>query len=470
MTLLLWAAAAVLAGGVDDLLPEDGARFSRGAPDPVAQTPWWQGLGDPELGRVVTQALGGNDDLEAAWARVDQSRAVARQTASPLLPSLSANGSYTATPADVQWFSFGGSPPQPPPSPTAVVADPVISLRGTLDARWLIDLWGKDQLAWRAARYDRLATQGDTQAAALSVSVAVGEAWYDHALAAERLRVVRDQVQTNRDLLEVVELRYGADATGLDVLQQRQQLASTEALLPAAEAGADLTRQRLAVLLGEDPSTWTTEAGALPAVGEAPAVGTPADLVEHRPDLRAATARAEGARRRKMSAQRTLLPQLTATGQWGRQSTTTWEDEPQDGPVASYGVSVSVPLFQGGRTWSGVQAATAGERAAMASWEQSFRLAVADVEGSLRTDEQARDALAAQERQLEAATLAFDEARLQYLEGTYPFLNVQSALVARQVAELSVLQARRDRVGARIQLHEAVGGPWTASLAPEGGS
>ena len=81
-----------------------------------------------------------------------------------------------------------------------------------------------------------------------------------------------------------------------------------------------------------------------------------------------------------------------------------------------------------------------------------------------------REAVIAQTAQLDAARSAAQTAREQYLQGTAPFLNVQSAITREQQAELSLLQARRDLVTVRINLHTALGGPWTRSLGTSVGS
>src|SRR5207302_3953050 len=54
---------------------------------------WWTGFHDPELTRIVQQALDQNLDLAAAMTRVQQGRAAARGAGAQRLPS----GSLTAS-------------------------------------------------------------------------------------------------------------------------------------------------------------------------------------------------------------------------------------------------------------------------------------------------------------------------------------------------------------------------------------
>ena len=69
------------------------------------------------------------------------------------------------------------------------------------------------------------------------------------------------------------------------MVQQKQQLANTEAALPAARAAVDRTLWRLAALLGRDPSRARAEdyrlPDRLPPAPALPGLGSPADLLAH---------------------------------------------------------------------------------------------------------------------------------------------------------------------------------------------
>ena len=452
-----------LAAPIHDHTPSVDARFSAGNPRQVPTAPWWDSLGDPGLTQLVTQLLESNPSLQAAHARVAQAQAMSRQSAASLWPTLSANGNYTLTPASVQWFNFGGSPPQPPPEPGATVADPARALRGTLDVAWQPDVFGRNIHAWKANRFAALAAQGDRDAQILQLTLQAATIWYDHALATQRLAFIDEQVQRSRDLLEVLELRFGSDASVLDVLQQRQQLAATSLQRPIAEASREASGVALAVLIAETPGQWTQTEAELPEVKANPPIGTPADLLTQRPDLRSAVANVESTRRRRLSAERAGLPRLTLHAQWGRQSSTFFDDHPQDGPVTSYGAAVSVPLFEGLRTRSAISAATYEEKATIAAFENMMRQAIADVERALVNERRAQEVHRLAVEQLRAASLAFDEAKRQYLDGIARYLTVQTTLAAQQSAELTELDARHAKVIARLALYQAIGAPIDAA-------
>jgi multidrug efflux system outer membrane protein len=449
-------AAPSVAATPDDLAPSAEARFSAGVADPLPAAPWWQQLGDPQLAQAVDRALEGNLDLTRLRATLRQIEAVRLQAVSVLSPTVSANARTSLAPIESLGFGFGL-----PSDPTA----PKTYTQGsaTLDAQWQLDLFGRNTANFRASQRDAGATEADLDDLSESVASFAAHAYLDVVTARERVALVERQVQTNAELLEVLELRYQrGDATSLDVLQQRQQLASSRAQLPSARLVLQTTEQRLAVLLGRTPTEVVPTAAALPALGAEPVVGTPRDLVDNRPDLRSSAERLDATRDRRWAAYAGFMPTvgLAATAGWQFIDRGDFTDQ----TYWNAGASVSVPIFGGGRSWGAVQGARAAHDAQSAAHEGLLLLAIQQVEAALARETQQRLTIRALDEQEVAARLAFEAARDQYLRGVTPFINVQSTLGRLQLAELGSLQGRRDLLSARIALHEALGGPWTQDL------
>lgn len=466
-----WApllAALVLAGSaaagprVEPYRPSPEATYAGDAGAELSADPWWTTFGDASLDRVMEQGLSGNDDLGAAWERVDQARASAFGSLAPQLPSLSFDVGANAAPFESLGFQFGGIPTAPGED-----EPPLAYYTGSamLNARVPLDFWGPQVQLYRAGRFEVQAAAGDRDAQAISLSVRIGGAYFDAVTAAAQVALIERQVESQESLLELTELRYReTDTSGLDVLQQRQQLEATRALLPTARSQERTSRQRLAALLGLDDESklpeLTADLGALPA---APPVGRPADLLTIRPDLRAADARWAAATARRHASGLAFAPTLALSGQVGTQAIQADEFDTQE--VWGVGAAVSLPIFQGASRFAGLAEARSAEDGAARTLSQRVREAVQQVESARVTGAELDERLAALERQLEAAVAVADESRARYATGLTPYLNVLTAVNARQQAELAVLAARRERIDARIRLHEALGGRWTTHLA-----
>lgn len=418
-------------------------------------TPFWEQLGDDQLTSLVGESFRDNGDLAAAMARVDQSRALAHQARAGLLPAVAFDLAATEAPQSSLTFQQGASGIPLPPADGSYT-----TTSATLGGQWNLDVFGRQVLTWHAARHDLEARAGDRDAAALALAEAVTVSWLDLASVGERLALAEDQLAATESLLEVVTLRYErGDATALDVLQQRQQLAATTASIPGLRLQQRLAQHQLAVLTGRPATTDVPSPAGLPQI--------PADMAQTGlsdvPGLRTAAATADAARAQKNAAWRTLLPSVAATGSVGQQGLRLDDWSTQD--VWTVGGVVTVPIFNGGLLHAGVAAGRAGEIAAVRSLEQQ-QLAIAQRLADARvTVEQQRALADAVRAQSEAATLAYETARDQYIAGAAPFVVVVTSFEAMQQAQMAAVSARRDVLVAQLQLHSATGGPWTLDLA-----
>jgi multidrug efflux system outer membrane protein len=202
-------------------------------------------------------------------------------------------------------------------------------------------------------------------------------------------------------------------------------------------------------------------------------LGSPEDLLESRSDLRAAADRLSSAWQRRIARERAFLPRIRGnfnlTGAYSNTQRITFGlagAEVEYGSVYGWtvGGSLSWPIFDGGLSIAQLQGARAQERAAAHALGAAMLNATAQVEGSIAQDEEQTERLAAVRRQAEAARQAFAVARERYGVGVGDYLTVLSTLNAWQTSELSLLQARRDALAARVSLHDAVGGAWTRTL------
>jgi NodT family efflux transporter outer membrane factor (OMF) lipoprotein len=420
----------------------------------AADAPWWTAIDDPGLHEIMDRTIGGNLDLQSAWLRVTQADARANQVRAGLLPAVSFDASGALVPISALGFGSGFATPTD--------ANTYQTGSAMFSARVPLDVFGRQTKTWQASRHDVLAQQGNAQAQALALTTQAGESWYDLVAATARLAMVREQLRVSNELLELVELRYqSGDGNALEVLQQRQQLAVRQTLLPSARIGVRTAEQRLSVLVGERLTQvqLPTVPSSLPVLGPSPPT---ADLAQNRPDLRAATATVDGYTALRQSSLRSALPVLAVSGAAG------WQfyriDELDTLATWQVGASVSVPLFGGLGAWNGYQEARANQAAAVMAYRSAWLIAEQEVAQARVIETERGETLVAVRARVEAAELLYTESRSRYLQGLSDYLTVLNALDSRQQAQLDLLQAQRDIVSARIQLYDALGGAWTADL------
>jgi len=150
-------------------------------------------------------------------------------------------------------------------------------------------MWALTQLGVEAAEQAR-------RDVAVIISSETALAYVDLRGAQKRLQVARDNANTQAQSLELLNaLLDNGRATALDINRADAQYRTTLAQLPIFQAIIDGAVSRLAVLTGSSasqPPSSITGLGqsprAIPALSAAVTLGSPADLIRRRPDIRAA--------------------------------------------------------------------------------------------------------------------------------------------------------------------------------------
>ena len=458
------------------------------AQSPGAGGPWWLTVPDPKLHQLIRDGLQHNPQVAAADAQARAVKAGQGEALAGLLPSISVElqgqqmptDGLSLSPASSQMMDYGaafeglaelmstlaattGQDPSTLPSfetESDPLPDTYIQGSAMLVATLPLDIVGRQTQRYLASRRSADGASFDLKTQRLSTTLMIADGWYDLVAARVQAQIVGDQMRINQDLLSLVEVRYeGGDATALDVLQQRQQLAVTEAMLPRAQAQVATADLALRSMLGHTGDDDLPPGASLPALPPTPLLGDPEALRARRPDLAAAISRLEAARHQRTAALLGLAPTVGLTGSAGRQFL--HMDETDHADTWSVGAALSVPLFLGGRTHAGIRASTARRDLAQAQ----LRARVIAVSQEVRTAEvNERTSAAAHlatQRQARIARAAYDESRARFIEGVMPYINVLTALAAHQTAELSLLDAHRTRLRARVRLHGALGSRWS---------
>jgi NodT family efflux transporter outer membrane factor (OMF) lipoprotein len=340
----------------------------------------------------------------------------------------------------------------------------------SIGAAYEVDLWRRMANAGDAAALDALAVRDDVESIAITLAAEVAEAWFDLIAQRAQHKLISGQIETNETYLELVRLRFEKGlASALDVFQQRQQLVSTRAQLKLIESVIELHQHRLAVLAGAPPQGFAATTGDTlpPPPAAVPGTGLPADLLERRPDVRAARRRVEAADYRVAAAVADRLPALRLRGSTSLQSSSLADFIAS--PLWSIIASVTAPLLDGGRRAAEVERNRAVVEERLMGYGQVMLQAMVEVESALMQERQQLAYITDLEEAVELADATLREAQARYRQGLIDYLPVLAALQGLQRAELSLLLARRQLLSYRIQLCRALGGGWTQELAaPEG--
>jgi NodT family efflux transporter outer membrane factor (OMF) lipoprotein len=451
-------AAFNAAGGLLAEVPP-AERLSAGADPETVAEPWWRTFGDADLDVAVDAALEANLDLRQAWSRLRQAAAESVIAGAPGRPTLDATGSASAS-------RLGDRDPDfPPDGSPGNRWDERYALG--LGLSWEVDLWGRLAAREDAALLRAMASRADVSDTALLIAASVVEAWFDVQEQGALLNLLEEQLESSRTLLGLTELRFSlGEGSSVAVLQQRTQVAATESQLPVARARLAAASHRLAVLLGRTPGDLGpfVPGPTLPALPLLPPIVSPGEVLQRRPDVRAALARLDASDQDVAEAVADRLPRLSLSLSYDWTSAALGAAFQRD--IATAAAGVVAPLVDGGRRRAEVERRQAIVQRQLDALGVVVLEALREVEDALAQERHQRELLRRRDRQLALSRETLDETRRRYANGLGNYIDVIVAQQALQQLERQVLGERAALVTNRARLHRALGGLWMEQLAP----
>ena len=412
---------------------------------------WWRSLNDPQLDRLMDEALTGSPTLKIAAARTRKALAFADVSKAALYPQVNADAEITR-----ERFSARGEAPPP----LAGNWSTPHQLQATFS--WELDFWGKNRSAYESALGVARATEIDAYAARLALSTSVAQTYVQLQRAYLQLDVAQ---ATLKEREQIYALTRDRNAAGLD---SRLELKQAESAVPATreqiaqlEETIGLSRNQLAALLGQGPDRGRAIARPSAAVLETPVAlpsTLPAELLGRRPDLQAQRARVEAAQKDIASAKAEFYPNVNLMAFAGLQALGGAGFLSAASRMMGFGPAVSLPIFDAGRLRANLAGKNADFDIAAEQYNQTLADAMRDVVDQLVSFRSVDEQRAQQQLALSAAREAYDLAILRYREGIGNYLQVLSAETPLLAQESLDADLRSRQLALAINLIRALGG------------
>ncbi|OPY14003.1 MAG: Outer membrane protein OprM precursor [Syntrophus sp. PtaB.Bin001] len=423
----------------------------------TANTAWWEQFHDPNLNKLINEALANNKNVKIAAANIEQAAGVLIQTRSPLFPQLSYSGSATRERSS----ESGGS------LIWTYLDNPRNSFSVFAGATWEIDLWGRIRRATEAARANLLASEEARRGTILSLVSMVATNYLQLCGLDEQLAIARQNLTSYGESVRLFELqfKYG-QVSKMTVEQALTRYETAAATIPQIESQIVQIENSLSILLGRNPGPISR--GRLLNDLDLPSVpaGLPSQLLERRPDVLQAEQNLIAANAEIGAARALYFPTISLTGSYGNSSSELSDLFKGPARTWSYGGSITGPIFRGGAVYGQVKQAEAAHEAALLAYQSSIQNAFADVENSLATRTKIGEQLEAQKRLVDAAREYTRLAQLQYDGGYVPYSTVLQAQEQLFPAELNYASYRTSLLISLVNIYKAMGGGWVA-LAEE---
>lgn len=426
------------------------------AAPPVAavEAEWWHGFADPQLDRLIAQAIDGSPNLKSAQARLRRAQAATEGARSATLPKVGADVSGMR-----QLYTANGL--YPPPLAGGTYNSGTVQL----SASWELDFFGKNRAALDAALGQTKAAQADAQAARVLLVSQVARSYFQLLRLNGQLALANRTLAQRSELLSLVRDRVNAGLdTRLELSQSQGSLPEARQQIEALNEQVALGRNALSALVGQPNAADALVLPSLAAIKTAAnAQSIPADLLGRRADIAAARWRVEAASADARSAKAQFYPDINLMGFAGFSSIGLGNLLNAGSEQWGIGPAIHLPIFDAGRLRAGLKAKTADLDAAVDSYNAALIDAVRDVADQLTSQRSIVRQQAEQRAAEQSAETAYDISVQRYRAGLGTYLNVLTA-------ETAVLSQRRLQVDLaaraldnQVALVRSLGGGYDAS-------
>lgn len=424
------------------------------APTSAAQTasladlPWWAVFDDPTLQGLIGRTLANNLDLQVSIARIAQARALVGVSASQSRPQLGYRGNVgaesTFSPDD-----NGG------PDTTGFG-----SLGAALDFSWEFDLWGRIKRSNEATQASLLQQEEIRRGILLTLTSDVAEGYFRLLELDREIAIAQESTRTYGATFDIFNQRFEAGRDSrLPVERTRANRDASEARIEEIRRRIAVQENALSVLMGAPPGPIprgkALEAQTLPA---AP-VGATTDLLQRRPDIRAAEQGMMRANAEMGVAVANKFPRLGLSALAGLVGVDVSGDTGTFG-VGSVGLGLAGPIFTGGRLEEIYNNRKAYWDETVAQYRHTALVALGETADALAAQRTLDARRAALERQIASLRRSVELAQTRYDTGRAGYFEVLEAQQQLFPAEDALAQTQRDQLIAVVNLYKALGGGW----------
>jgi NodT family efflux transporter outer membrane factor (OMF) lipoprotein len=418
---------------------------------------WANQFGDPQLPKLIDEALEGSPTIAQAQARIAKASSYIETSRSALFPKVGASYSWTR-----ELYSANALFP-PPYGGTWYSENNALA-----SASWELDLWGKNRQRLAQAVSAQKASVADMQQARITLAASVARTYNQLA----QLYTLRDIAVSEIDNRKTIgTITDGRVVAGLDTNVERQtakgNIATSEANLSQIDGQIETVRYQLGALLGKGPDRGLQIARPAlnPSANPTLPDNLPADLVSRRPDIVAARWQVEAAMHDVKEAKAEFYPDVNLAAGfgfdafgWGRFLNFTSRQ-------AQLGPAIHLPIFDAGALRAQLRGRYADFDLDVANYNQTLIGAFQDVATQVSSIRSADKQLVDAQRALDASTNAFQLAVIRYKAGLSEQLQVLNADQNRLAAEQAVANLKAQRRDDQMALIKALGGGFEAQGA-----
>ncbi|UEA17337.1 TolC family protein [Pasteurella canis] len=337
---------------------------------------WWTLYRDPQLNKLIEQALENNKNLAKAAINVNKALYSANLLGANLVPAFSGKTESSAS-RNIEHSQNSR-----------------ITHSGSLNVSYTLDLWRRLADAASAGEWAYKASTEDLEATRLALINSVIATYYQIAFLNDAIQATEGSIKYYNQISQIMLNRFklgvadsaSADQAQQSVLRARNQLLTYQSQHKIAE-------QTLRNLLNLKPSDMLTL--SLPKILNVKNIGIntniPVATIANRPDIKSAQYRLNSAFKDTKAMQKSWFPTITLGASLS--STGTKVDNALHTPVAAGLVSINLPFLNWNTVRWNVKISEANYETARLNYEQTITKALNEIDTNYFTYRQSQASL-----------------------------------------------------------------------------
>lgn len=414
---------------------------------------WWEDFEDGELNALEERALKNSPNLKIAVEKVNQSRANFNTANSGLFPQFTAAGRL----ARLEISSARPLTNYNTPNQATVQTD----ILPQVLASYELDFWGRVSSSVAAGEAGLEQSMADFQNVRLVLTTDVASNYFNLRQADIEIDLLTQLITLQERALDLATERFKLGLnSALESAQQQIALDTTRGQIEQLKRTRSVFEHALGTLVGESASSFSVPPQLLTRRFMDIPVGIPAALLERRPDVASAERAVAQANAQIGVAQAAYFPQITLGGGFGYEATRLSNLYYAPSRIWSFGPSLSLPLFDGGRIDANVAFTKATYAIAVESYKKAVLTAFQEVEDGLSGLAALDKALEQAVRASQSAARIFDLSKERYKGGVASAFDLALSEQALLTVKRQETQAFASKLQVQIFLIKATGGGW----------
>ncbi|MDE1973518.1 MAG: efflux transporter outer membrane subunit [Hyphomicrobiales bacterium] len=419
---------------------------------------WWRLFKSRTLDALIERSLNNNPNLQSAIATLRAANQAVYAQAGKFFPLVEANANPT--------YNRTSAALTPIPSSGATI---YALHTAQLQVSYTLDIWGLNRRTVESLQAQADMQRFQVEAAYLTLVSNIAVAAINEASLRAQIEATNQIIATNTKLLDVLRRQLDTGyANRNEVALQEAALAQAAATLPPLRKALQQNRDLLSALAGDYPSEGPRETFKLTDL-QLPTnlpLSLPSQLIEQRPDIRAAQEQLHAASAQIGVATANMLPNFTISGNVGYMNTALAGLLAPQNLFWTVAANATQTVVDGGALFHDLQEAKDNYNATAWSYRGVVIGAVQNVTDALRALQNDADALKAAHNYQRAAKISFDLAHQQMETGNANVLILLTAQQSYLQSVLQVTQARAARLSDTVALYQALGGGWWNRVQP----